>query len=393
MSSLSKPSGQSLINKYSHMAVWTFPPLGPIWHLDVLVLLMCLVTFYHAFSSKNGWMLVLTSALLGLFTEHASLRFGGTHCHASGIVNFSECSSANSVLYYIPWCYICLTTSLQLTSKRQWMFPFLSAMLFFGMCGVYEMQGPLMGWWLWPRDDGIVKPNVDIWQFGDPGNDSRGMVTTLHVKEALSERVYGFPPMAPYFHSAFGFGIALAMIIIDKLHAHMSNSTKGKSKNLQLISTTAAVLLGPALGMIWDPPIRILKHALGAGKQIAVPGIMGLAFLVPLLFGSLEVPKLDTSPQQQICLFLVPLLNHTYFVYNALLGHGRNIIPGNLKFGVLCVAAVSLIIHARAARLSDFMNYMMTPAVTQSKKVEKEAAETTSKRSSSRARSKSRGRK
>ena len=37
------------------------------------------------------------------------------------------------------------------------------------------------------------------------------MVTTDHVEEALGERLFGFPILAPYFHSAFGWGIGLAL--------------------------------------------------------------------------------------------------------------------------------------------------------------------------------------
>lgn len=379
-------------------AVWVTPPLGPIWHLDILVLLMSVFTIYHAISETNKDLrfrnvcLLFTSFLLGLGTEHASLRFGGTHCHAAGIVNFSECSSANSVLYYVPWVYICITTAAELTFARRWMFPFLNAMLFFGMCGVYEMQGPLMGWWLWPRVDGIVKPSAKLWQFGDPGNDTRGMVTTPHVEEALGERIYGFPPMAPYFHSAFGFGIAVALLITGSF---FQQSKLRMTKTMQFVAIVASVLLGPALGMAWDPPIRILKIVLGVRKVIAVPGIMGLVFLVPLLFGALENPPKTEASLRQLCLFLVPLLNQSYFVYNALIGYGKNIIPGNLKFGVLCVAAVSLIVHGRAGNVAAFLKLgkkaagaATTRTVAKAQQVEKEV-----KKPSSRSRSKSRGRK
>ena len=379
--------------------VWVTPPHGPIWHLDVLVFLMCVITIYHGLSETNKELrfrnlcLLFTSFLLGLGTEHASLRFGGTHCHASGVVNFSECSSANSVLYYIPWVYICITTAAEMIGARRWMFPFLNAMLFFGMCGVYEMQGPLMGWWLWPRSDGIVKPRAQLWQFGDPGQDDRGMVTTFHAYEALSERVYGFPPMAPYFHAAFGFGIALALLITD---SYLEHSKVKMSKTLKFVAIVASVLLGPALGMAWDPPIRILKNALDVGKVIAAPGIMGLVFLVPLLFGTLEPSAKSKASFRQLCLFLVPLLNQGYFVCNALLGYGKNVIPGNLKFGVICVATVSLIIHGRAGNVIGFLyswNRSFGVVKTQST-VEKTAlAKVKNHKSSSRSRSKSRGRK
>lgn len=38
--------------------------------------------------------------------------------------------------------------------------------LFFGFFGPYEMQGPLMGWWMWPLDDRVTKAGCTMWQFG-----------------------------------------------------------------------------------------------------------------------------------------------------------------------------------------------------------------------------------
>ena len=36
-----------------------------------------------------------------------------------------------------------------------------------------------------------------------------------------------------------------------------------------IIGIVSSVLLGPALGMLWDPPIRILKQYVGASKIAA----------------------------------------------------------------------------------------------------------------------------
>merc|ERR1712166_1534352 len=89
----------------------------------------------------------------------------------------------------------------------------ISGALFFGMCGVYEMQGPLNGLWLWPTKEGLVKANWNLWQFGELEHDKRGLVAHPHVIEALAERWCGFPTLAPSFHFAFGWGIAFAMQI------------------------------------------------------------------------------------------------------------------------------------------------------------------------------------
>ena len=64
----------------------------------------------------------------------------------------------NSVLYYAPWIYCCVATAVRLTgSDREdgagWALPWMCGALTFGVCGVYEMQGPLMQWWEWPAYD------------------------------------------------------------------------------------------------------------------------------------------------------------------------------------------------------------------------------------------------
>jgi hypothetical protein len=110
---------------------------------------LTLLTICHAWQQKKRkehLTLALSGFLLGLSTEQMSLRFGGTHCHASGLVHFHECSSLNSVLFYCPWVYVGITGAKRLIHKNSWAFPFIAGTLFFGMCGVYESQGPMMGW-------------------------------------------------------------------------------------------------------------------------------------------------------------------------------------------------------------------------------------------------------
>ena len=61
-------------------------------------------------------------------------------------------------------------------------FPWMCGALFFGMCGVYEMQGPTMQWWLWPRADGVVKPGGGgLWQYGELGENTADFVASPHV--------------------------------------------------------------------------------------------------------------------------------------------------------------------------------------------------------------------
>jgi len=67
-----------------------------------------------------------------------------------------------------------------------------------------------MGWWLWPKPDMIVKVGCDIWKNGDLGDDARGLVASKYAYDVLYTRIHGCPALAPYFHFAFGWGIAKA---------------------------------------------------------------------------------------------------------------------------------------------------------------------------------------
>lgn len=302
-----------------------------VFELDLLVLLLCVASLLHASrqkSAREGWWLCVAGLGIGVVTEQASLRFGGTHCHASGMLNFHECASFNASFYYLPWVYSCVVCGRRLTGDT-WIFPFVTGGLFFGMCGVYEMQGPLMGWWLWPKEDGVVKAGCDIWQFGDPGNDDRGLVVTGHAAEALGERVFGFPLLAPFFHHAFGWGIAMACQMTG------------------FRSPCSAILFGPALGMLWDPLVRLFKALLGASKSASAPLIMAVSFVAPLLAG----PPLPPRPPQDLLLFSIPLMNQLYFVSNALFRHGKGVIPGDLKLLICSLSLVALLASARAAGL------------------------------------------
>ena len=130
--------------------------LGPvggdvaIWELDLLVLLMCVAVALHSVQWQcNQWRLLATGLTLGYVVETLSLHFGGTHCHASGLLNFSECSSANSVFFYIIWIYCSIVAGRRLVDERSFAFPFFCSFLFFGISGIYACIGPLMRWWLW----------------------------------------------------------------------------------------------------------------------------------------------------------------------------------------------------------------------------------------------------
>jgi len=315
--------------------VWVFPPVGGpsvVYELDFLVAFMLLTTLLHAASTSNG-ALALSSFGLGLFTENASLRFGGTHCHASGLLDFDQCSSCNSVLYYVPWVYSAVLSAERLVDKRSFAFPLLCGMLFFGMCGIYETQGPMMGWWLWPRSDGLVKPHATTWQLGDLGVDTRGLVTNAYVAEALGVRVYGVPSMAPFFHFAFGWGIACAF--------------QDQSRFELRGGPIQTVILVPSLAMLCDPAVRIFEWTIGASKTSAVVVLMLSSFFGALLAGA----PLTLAPKRDVLLFLAPCANGLFFFFNAFFGRGADVEPADLRMFVLAVAGCATLAYARAAGL------------------------------------------
>lgn len=110
----------------------------------------------------------------------------------------------------VPWVYVGITAARRLTIEHAWNYPLVCGMFFFGFCAVYESQGPLKGWWAWPRADNVVKLGCAVWQAGKLGEDGRGLVASPHVVEALEERVFGVPVMAPLYHFGLGSGVALA---------------------------------------------------------------------------------------------------------------------------------------------------------------------------------------
>lgn len=205
--------------------------------------------------------------------------------------------------------------------------------------------------------EGVVKPGATLHQFGALGSDPRGMVIAEHAREALAERVFGIPALAPYFHSAFGAGIAFAFQLVG-----MDGS---------LLQHLLPVLLGPALAMVWDPPIRFLVQMLGASQAAAAAAVMLVSFLIALLAG----PALGSGsgcacvPRDPL-LLVAPAANTLFFVHHALWGRGAGVLPGDLKLLVTGLGLVALVAFSRAAGLLGDLNTITctpTPAVTASR--------------------------
>lgn len=305
---------------------------GLIAELDYLFLAQTVLCLAHAVRYEGSFHLLLLPAafLLGLSIEQASIRFGGTHCHASSLYfNFSECSTLNSVLMYVVWVYTCVVSTQRLTARSyHWTAPFLAGLVFFGFCSVYELQGPLMGWWTWPSTDLVLKAQGHLRQFGPLADDPRGIVTSAYVGAALEDRIFGATIMAPYFHVAIGGAIFLGL------------------QMLSFRSPFVLVILAPPLAMLLIIPIQVLTRVLPAlSRVIVVPMIMLGSFLVPFVYG----PPLREAPPLDLKLFVIPLFHHGYFLSNALFRHGRGIFPMQLKAILCLLSAVSLLLHAYAA--------------------------------------------
>ena len=319
-------------------------PDGSVLGIDALVAFMCAAATCHAVRHCK-LDLLFASLALGAGTEFAAIRFGGTHCHNQGVANFAQCSSVNSVLYYGPWVYSSVVSASNLVggcAGPRWALPWLCGGLTFGMCGVYEMQGPNMRWWKWSNpDSGHI---VDFWpapaQFWQLQPTGAALVIADHAGEALRERVWdlhdadapGLPVMAPYFDMAFGWGVGFVLWLAPGL------------------GVATCVLLGPLVALLWDLPVRLLEQIAGVDKTSSVPLLMGLSILLPLLLmrGGVRRQPRDVTPDW--LLFSIPLANQAFFSHNAITTSPA-IIPPSLQLLVLTVAALSLTAHALATGL------------------------------------------
>ena len=306
--------------------------VGLIAELDYLSLAQTVLCLAHAVRYEGSFHLLLLPAafLLGLSIEQASIRFGGTHCHASSLYfNISDCSSLNSVLIYVIWVYTCGISTLRLTARSyHWTAPFLAGLVFFCFCGVYELQGPLMGWWTWPSADLVLKAQSKLRQYGPLAEDPRGIVTSAYVGMALKDRVFGVAIMAPFFHAAIGGAIFLGLQI------------------LSFQQPLVLVILAPPLAMLWIIPTQLLADIHPAlSRMIVVPTVMLGSFLLPFVRG----PPLRETPPLDLKLFVIPLFHHSFFLSNALFRHGRHILPVQLKAFICLLSAISIVLHAYAA--------------------------------------------
>jgi len=312
--------------------------------LDIVVGVMFCLTVLHGVIHKQ-LALAMAAFLAGFLVETSSVRAGGTHCHSTGLLMFSHCSSVNSVVFLVPWVYSCLTSAKRLCGSSALM-PVVCAGLFFGFCGVYELQGPSFGWWTWPGRDGIhrrtVPTDIQLWQPHSPV--SAGVLQAVpHTVQALQDRVFGVPMSAPFYHMAMGWGFAICSQFI--------------SNRFMILA-----LVSPALGMFWDPPARLLSLASGCKFGEACPVLMVVYVVVMLAIGSKQTIAVHTPPRD-ILLFLIPLINQLYFCSVGKRYPG--VITPVLQALVWGIGFCSVIVHARACGLLGSSG--VSPAASQKK--------------------------
>ena len=179
--------------------------------------------------------------------------------------------------------------------------------------------------------NGVVKLGSTFQQFGELADDTRGMVVTPHAMDALADRIYEIPVLAPYFHMACGWGVALAFQIVGF--------------DRSLLQHLIPAFLGPALAMLWEPPLRLTMYILGANIFSVAPTIWLTALMIVLLAG----PRLKYNSRRDSLLLFIPLLNTTFFLYQAIFGRAADVIPGNLKVVLVSLSVVALAAYSRAS--------------------------------------------
>lgn len=248
-------------------------PVGIVC-LDVLIPLCAALALIHAL--KKGFRYVglyLALAIAGILIEEASVNNGvaQTHCHADATIMVTKCSSLNSVLFYPAWMYVAFVSA-QRMGLPWWAIPGGTALLQ-GLYGVpYEMQGPAFSWWRYTDQD--------------------------IAQGALTERIWGMPLMASYFHPAMGFGSALAAAFT------------GYWKSPSVLKWIGLLVLTPVCALFVDGPTRIFQ-ILNVQQQTSVPCCLFLVFVAPVLIAN---NRKERPSDKDPLLFYIPLIWHAFFL-------------------------------------------------------------------------------
>eukprot|EP00751_Fragilariopsis_kerguelensis_P032923 CAMPEP_0170968468 /NCGR_PEP_ID=MMETSP0735-20130129/43297_1 /TAXON_ID=186038 /ORGANISM="Fragilariopsis kerguelensis, Strain L26-C5" /LENGTH=388 /DNA_ID=CAMNT_0011387545 /DNA_START=63 /DNA_END=1230 /DNA_ORIENTATION=+ len=308
-----------------------------IAQLDGLYLFLAALTLVHAIRKQGvgkGTAILVYLVVHTVVFEHASLFLGGTIV-TPGLLFFRELPRAPRSTLFCS------------TSHHPLALPFFVGLLQFGFGAVYEMQGPLNGFWSWPRvgvlnnDDawnGVIAHHtqeLQAWEdyppfaFLQTAKLNREIATitsdgvfivSKHAQHALTERLYGFPVLAPYFHFAFGFAWAVGLLLTGPVHSNNK------------VSLVRWIVAGFSSVFFFLPPIWItwgLTSVVGVPLYVGV--VVSLAVsIVPILVFGRRVPTevasevmvpLSSSPatasnkkDNDLLLFLISLVMHAFMV-------------------------------------------------------------------------------
>mmetsp|Transcript_20685 Transcript_20685/g.36753 ORF Transcript_20685/g.36753 Transcript_20685/m.36753 type:complete len:309 (-) Transcript_20685:32-958(-) len=281
-------------------------PVG-VLGLDVLMAVTGLLAFIH--SIKHGKIgLFIGMFLVGLMVEEASINNGKvwTHCHDDATLMITKCSSFNSVLYYAPWMYTAIQSATRL-DLPWWAFPSGVGLLQFLYGIPYEIQGPAFGWWRYTDQD--------------------------VANGALSERVWGMPIMAAYFHPAMGWGVAAAGVF------------SGYFRKPSLIRWLAVLLLSAPFALFLDLPVRILVH-FDVSRHACIPMLLFAVFALPVLAAKAG-SRYSKPKKRDYLLFSIPLIWHAFFASAKFWDERRG--PVKLDEDIMCLVYVatlsSMVLH------------------------------------------------
>eukprot|EP00467_Chlorarachnion_reptans_P023908 CAMPEP_0114515310 /NCGR_PEP_ID=MMETSP0109-20121206/16664_1 /TAXON_ID=29199 /ORGANISM="Chlorarachnion reptans, Strain CCCM449" /LENGTH=321 /DNA_ID=CAMNT_0001695499 /DNA_START=5 /DNA_END=970 /DNA_ORIENTATION=- len=282
--------------------------------LDILMYSCTLMAFAHeALAGRTSRFPAkcLLLFLMALFVEEASINNGivWTHCHDDALFMITKCSSLNSVLYYVPWIYTALATAKRM-NLPWWAYPSAVGMLQ-GLFGVpYEMQGPAFGWWKYTDQD--------------------------VANGALTERIWGMPLMAAYFHPAMGWGVAMA------------ETFTGYGRKASFFSWLMTLILSPIFALALDIPVRILTF-LNVSKAVSVPILLISIFVFPVLLATLCAGRIQKkSWRKDTLLFSIPFLWSVYFVVVKAWDEQRGPVSHSVDMmALVCFASIfNILFHA-----------------------------------------------
>uniref|UniRef100_A0A7S4AZK2 Transmembrane protein n=1 Tax=Chrysotila carterae TaxID=13221 RepID=A0A7S4AZK2_CHRCT len=372
---------------------------GNVPELDAIFALLFIVTC--ALAAQRGQVaLVMSIFIMALCIEQASIRFGGTHCHAPSVFDFSDCSSLNSVLFYIPWIYSALASTARLVQKRSAAFPLLCGFMlmaqglvpsrpsFFDFKPVSSFVQHTRGCFLascsrrfGAEMEATLSPcsaRTRLRVLTVPAAASFSCTSQVYELQGPSMEWWLWPPRvggvlrSPSTITQFGdlstspHQVSTSPHVTDALaervfgvpamsiYFHFALGV-GIAASLQLFSfptsffkTLVCVgLVSPILALLWEVPLRSVCVLLSVTKSHAVAAVLLTVYFSTQLLG----PSLRWPAQRDLSILLLPLVSHGYFQYHAQFGPGASRLAPDLKLWSLVVSLFAVFANARAAGL------------------------------------------